>query len=176
MSKPDSIDRLIDYTETIKPYRTKVVEVLTTYSHEDEVTVKIEDGLVAAEVPCEPDPNRIHPGVGWDTQPWALYDWQPTNKEDERGNTVYTVNENPENVLYDAPREAPPFNPETDCCTKCDVWLCEGVGWDTQPFSLYETFNTGTVDKHGDPIYATIPNDNNVVFDAPNECPDADKQ
>lgn len=174
MSKSDSIDRLIDYTQTIKPYHTKIVEVLTNYTYEEQVVTKITDSIEAIPVPCVCDPNMIHAGIGWDTQPFAFYHWALTDEVDARGNFIYKVLENDENVLYDAPREAPPDDPE-DCCTACDVWLCEGVGWDTQPFGLYETLDTGTTDAEGYPVYQATNNPDNVVFDAPNECPDSEE-
>lgn len=175
MSK-DSIDRLIDYAQTIKPYHTKIVEVLTNYTYQEDVSTKILDKLEVLSVPCECDPNMIHMNVGWDTQPFGQFDWVLLGTVDERGNFLYGVTEtNPENTYWNYPIE-PPEGDEDDCCTVCDVWLCEGVGWDTSPFGLYEALDTGTVDADGLPIYKTAISDLNTEFDSPNECPDAEEE
>lgn len=168
----DSIDRLIDYTQSIKPYHTKIYEVLTNYTYAEEIITSMTDSLTSASVPCECPPNYIQPGYGWDTQPWAEYESVLSGLVDDRGNYLYTVVENIENILWGFPNEAP--DPTDDeCCVDCEVWLCENVGWDTQPYGLYEAMLMGAPDELGNPQYIVAMNEDNVEWDSPQECPDA---
>lgn len=171
MSKLDAIDRLIDFTQTVKPYHTKIVEVLTNYLYEEPVSTTITDTLLIVPIPCACDPNALHANVGWDTQPWGSFNWVILDTVDERGNFLYGIVEDDGNIEWSFPLVAPDEDPD-ECCTSCDVWLCEGVGWDTQPWSLYATVDAGIKDERGNQIYDTANVDGNVAYDSPNECPD----
>lgn len=175
MSNKDSIDRLIDYTQTIKPYHTKIYEVLTNYTYEEDVNIAFTDVLTTMPVECECDPNMIYAGIGWDTQPYGKFNWILLNTVDTRGNPMYDVVTDTSNSMWDAPRD-PPLEVPEECCTVCEVWLCEDVGWDTQPYGLYSAMDSGTVDELGDKIYTTMLDDNNCTYDGKQECPDAEEE
>lgn len=168
----DSIDRLIDYTQSIKPYHTKIYEVLTNYTYSEDVITSMTDSLTSAPVPCECDPNYIHPGYGWDTQPWSEYETKLLGTLDARGNYMYAVVDNVANIMWGFPYDIPKPTDE-ECCVDCEVWLCENVGWDTQPYGLYEAVNTGAPDALGNPQYIPAANPDNVEWDSPQVCPDA---
>lgn len=175
MSKLDAIDRLIDFTETVKPYHTKIVEVLENYLYEEPVNTTITDVLLAISVDCVCDPDALHAGYGWDTQQWGRYHWTLLTPLDERGNFTYGVVEDDGNIMWGLPTEIPPDNPD-ECCTTCDIWLCEDVGWDTQPYGLYATVDAGFKDEKGNPVYDTANVDGNGMFDNPYACPDAEEE
>jgi len=175
MSNIDAIDRLIDFTNTVKPYHTKIVEILTNYTYEEPVSSSITDILLIIPEPCACDPNALYANVGWDTQPWGLYDWVVLDTVDERGNFMYGVVDDVGNIEWSFPT-TPPDDPDPDdCCTTCDVWLDEDVGWDTQPWGLYATSSAGIMDSRGNLIYNTATAiDGNVLFDNPYAPPDID--
>lgn len=161
MSNRDSIDRLIDYTQTIKPYHTKIYEVLTNYTYFEGTIASFTDKFEAIPVPCVCDPNEIY--IGWDAQPYSEHESKRLDATDPRGNFLYEVIDNIENVYWGFPLIPPVVGPGDECCVDCDLMLCENVGWDTQPYGLYETANGA--EHH-------VENPNNVEWDSPQVCPD----
>lgn len=171
MSKMDSIDRLIDYTQSIKPYHTKIYEVLTNYTYNENIDTSITETFLTIPVPCECDPNHITAGIGWDTQPFGQFESVLLDTLDIRGNLMYGVVDRPDNITWGYPVDDPGPGPD-ECCVDCEVWLCENVGWDTQPYGLYAAIDTGTKDALGNVVYDTYQDPDNVEYDSPQECPD----
>lgn len=79
MSKLDPLASLIDYVNTVKPYHSKIYEILLQYVHKENVGVSVAESyqIHTTVVNPESDVNVVCPGVGWDTQPWdiGMYDF-----------------------------------------------------------------------------------------------------
>lgn len=133
----DAIQRLIDYTLTVKPYHTKVYEVLTNCTYEEDVEAKVTDQLEVVPVPCVCEEPLICEGVGWGTQPFGAYASVNSGVVDERGNPIYTVEEDPDNIMWDAPNVCPPLPDPEMCCGTIGWTVVANLGWDTQPYSLH---------------------------------------
>lgn len=70
----DPLASLIDYVVTVKPYHTKIYEVLLTYIYKEPIvtTVTEQYHISTKVVNPESDSRIVCPGVGWDTGP---FDW-----------------------------------------------------------------------------------------------------
>ena len=72
MSNIDPLASLITYVQAVKPYHTKIYEILLTYVYNEPVKTKISESYQIQVTMINPEANawEICPGIGWDTAPW----------------------------------------------------------------------------------------------------------
>jgi len=71
VSKTDPVQGLIDYILDIKPYHSKVLEVLMEYIYTDAINVSISETLEIDGI-LSSGPHFVFCAEGWDTYPWGV--------------------------------------------------------------------------------------------------------
>lgn len=81
----DPLASLLDYVGTVKPYHTKIYEVLLEYVYTEPVRTTVTESYHIYTTLMSAESNNwiICPGVGWDTAPFGvgLYDYPLTCNE-----------------------------------------------------------------------------------------------
>ena len=77
MSNIDPLANLIDYVNTVKPYHTKIYEVLLQYKYNEPVNVSLKESYQILTTITTPEANKwlICDGVGWDASPYNMGLW-----------------------------------------------------------------------------------------------------
>lgn len=101
MSKADTIQQLIEYVQTVKPFHSKIYEVATNHTYGEECKIAIKEEMQFTITPDLRD-WTVYEGIGWDTTPYALAQYVDTGQVDARGNPIYAVVGDPLNVAFDA--------------------------------------------------------------------------
>jgi hypothetical protein len=76
MSKRDPLASLIEYVGVVKPYHTKVYEVILEYVYTEPVRATINERYeIYIEMTTDSNKFFVVPGVGWDTGPYDADQW-----------------------------------------------------------------------------------------------------
>jgi len=166
MSNIDPLASLITYVQAVKPYHTKIYEILLNYVYAEPVKASFGESYQIQVTMINPEANEweICPGIGWDTAPWD----------------TATVNEAYYPGTWDFPTLCTDVNPSrvaatfTEGVTFGDIMypddlvnptMVEGPpGWDTAPWDLiawdgggsYIQLDTLTMDATGASITETL--------------------
>lgn len=87
MSNRDPLASLIEYVNEVKPYHTKVYEVILEYVHTEPVKASVKEKYHISVLMTDPDANDwlVTEGRGWDTGPFDMDQLQPLVDVDGRG-------------------------------------------------------------------------------------------
>jgi hypothetical protein len=165
MSNRDPLVNLIDYVNTVKPYHTKIYEVLLQYVYDEPVAVSIKESYQIYTTLTTPEANKwiICDGVGWDTTPYGVGLWDyPYQCSSVNPSKVYaTVTEKLQTFIDMFPIEERIFGYVQDRVGNLgwDTTRWDWTGWDSNNIEpLIEVTVTKDVSPNAseEPVGATI--------------------
>lgn len=80
MSNRDPLASLVEYVGTVKPYHTKIYEVILNYTYKEPIVAKVGEKYNISVLLTTPEANKwfVSEGVGWDTGPFDMDQNNPT--------------------------------------------------------------------------------------------------